>query len=463
MSALMEFPACCGDPNKFGIPETTHNYMNRCFVIVIILFSVASCMSAETINEDEMFSNPDIFTQTPAIAESTPAAEEKKTIGFSGEVTNVLASIIYSTSTSNSLYSYTVANIFLDVRMKSGIKAFANLETTYLSQSKTTEVALRELFFDFNFRRKVYLRTGKQVLQWGRCYLWNPTDLINIEKKTFIRKIGYREGAYGTKLHIPFGTKYNIYGFIDTGNVPSVEDTGAALKFEFLTGRTEMAFSGWAKSSYYPVFGYDISSRIGDVDIAGELSVAQKDNTRYVRLEEGMLKIIHKNEEWVPRASIDFSKGFRLGNFNDRFTLTSEFYYNHLGYDEDLFNDTSIYQFNSPLIKTDSSGTTVVQTSGTKKDYLLGNGLYEMHGYSRYYGAIFASITRFIITDMTLNVNYVRNLCDGSGIVSTGASYKNMNDFFCGLLLNSYFGAENREYTYSKEKYNAQLTAGIAF
>ena len=29
---------------------------------------------------------------------------------------------------------------------------------------------------------KIYFRTGKQVLKWGRSYFWNPTDLINVEK-----------------------------------------------------------------------------------------------------------------------------------------------------------------------------------------------------------------------------------------------------------------------------------------
>lgn len=412
-----------------------------------------SAVQAAEVNENDMFSNQDMITEQKA--EAGPAiAEQKKTIGFSGEITSAMVDVVSSTGAKNSLYTYSVANIFLDVRLKNDVKAFVNLETTYLSQRKATEVALRELFFDFNYARRVYFRTGKQVLQWGRCYLWNPTDLINIEKKPFIRKIGYREGAYGMKFHAPFGTKYNIYGFIDTGNASYEEDIGGALKFEFLLGGTEMAFSGWAKNNYNGVFGYDISSRLGDIDIAGEASASYGDNTRHIREQSGVLDIYRKTGEWIPRASVNLSKGFRVGNFNDRLTVTSEFFYNHTGYEDDVFGDGTVYAFSTPV---------GLSMTGTKREYLLGNGLYDPNYSSKYYGALFISLGRFIITDMTLNANYIRNCNDGSGILSTGVSYKDLNDLSAGLLVNSYIGPGEREYTYSGAKCDVQATFGIAF
>lgn len=416
----------------------------------LLLFSV---VQAAEVNENDMFSSPDMVTeQIPQSKEAAPA--QKKTIGFSGEITSAMVDVVSSTGAKNSLYTYSVANIFLDVRLQNDVKAFVNLETTYLSQRKATEVALRELFFDFNYARRIYFRTGKQVLQWGRCYLWNPTDLINIEKKPFVRKIGYREGAYGMKFHAPFGTKYNIYGFVDTGNASYEEDIGGALKFEFLLGGTEMAFSGWAKNNYNGVFGYDVSSRIGDVDIAGEASASYGDNTSHVRERSGVLDIYKKTDEWIPRASINLSKGFRVGNFNDRLTVTSEFFYNHTGYEDDIFGDKAVYAFSTPV---------GLAASGTKREYLLGNGLYEPNYSSKYYGAIFLSLGRFITEDLTLNANYIRNCNDGSGILSSGVTYKTLYDLSAGLLVNSYIGPRDAEYTYSGAKGDVQATFGIAF
>ncbi|MEI7529016.1 MAG: ATP-binding protein, partial [Elusimicrobiota bacterium] len=240
----------------------------------------AAAFAGDAAAELEMFSSSEVVTQ-PAAAPAE--AEEKKTLGFSGEALSVLEDVVYSTAAGNSLNSYVVGNLMLDARLKNGVKAFANMETSYYSRTRQTASVLREAFLDFNLGRRVYFRTGKQVLQWGRCYLWNPVDLINVEKKTFVRKIGYRDGAYGLKFHVPFGTDYNIYGFVDTGNAAEDRDLGGALKFELLTGRTEMAVSGWAKRGRRPVFGYDLSSRLGDVDIAGEVSLARRDNTHFIR------------------------------------------------------------------------------------------------------------------------------------------------------------------------------------
>lgn len=425
-------------------------------VFCILLLVLATIAAAdESVQENELFSNPDVVISEPAA--NTAPVEEKKSIGFSGEITSAVADIINRTPPKDSLYSYIVGNIFLDVRMKQGLKAFANMETTYLSQSKTTDVALRELFFDFNIAHRVYFRTGKQVLQWGRCYFWNPTDLINVERKRFIQKIGYREGAYGLKMHIPLGTKMNIYSFFDTGNAPEAKDSGGALKFEFLTGGTEMAFSGWVKGGYIPVFGYDFSTRIKDFDVVGELSMARGNNNRIMREDQGVLSIERQDHDLTTRASIGATQRYRLGNFNDRVAVTGELYYNQRGYIENIFADTTEYVFNP------STGTMGAPTSGTKKDFLLGHNLYDQHSFSRYYAALFTSGSRFILTDMVLQLNYIRNLSDSSGIISTGVNYTNINDFSVGFLANYYLGKPNREYTFPGQKTSFQLTFGITF
>ncbi|MCX5784982.1 MAG: hypothetical protein NTX59_04790 [Elusimicrobia bacterium] len=411
----------------------------------------AAVFAEDAASELEMFSSSGVATQE---ASAAPAAEEKKTVAFSGEAVSVLEDVVYSTSTGNPLNSYILGNIMLDARLKNGVKAFANMETEYYAKTRETTSILREAFLDFNINRRAYFRTGKQVLQWGRCYLWNPTDLVNVEKKTFIPKIGYRDGAYGVKFHVPFGTDYNIYGFLDTGNAAEDRDLGGALKFEFLTGRTEMAFSGWAKRGRYPVFGYDLSSRLGHVDIAGEVSVARRDNTRFIRDSGGVLDTYRKKDDWVSKAAVNFSKGFRLGNFTDRLTVATEFFYNQTGYTKTPFRDMTPYTFSGPLS---------VLSPGTKRDFMLGNGLYTPNYLSKYYGAVFTGISRFIITDMTLNMNYVRNLNDNSGVLSTGVTYKNINDFSAGCLVNAYLGPADSEYTFSGAKLMVQVTAGVSF
>ena len=362
---------------------------------------------------------------------------------------------MYSSSTADPLNTYILGTMLFDARLKNGVKAFGNLEASYNPRLQQSTATLRELFVDFNIADRVYFRTGKQVLQWGRCYLWNPTDLVNVEKVPFVPKIGSREGAYGLKFHIPFGTKYNIYGFLDTGHAGTDRDLGGALKFELLTGRTEMAFSGWAKRDHSPVVGYDFSSRLGDVDIAGEVSAAHRDNDLFIRSDNGVLETYRKDGEWPVKAAIDFGKGFRLGNFNDRLTVTTELFYNQDGYVKSPFRDNTGYTFSGPL--------SIALPGGTKALYLLGNGLYTPNYLARYYGAVFASISRFIITDLTLNTNYIHNFNDNSGALSAGVTYRNLNDFTVGFLVLTPLGPANAEYTFSGAKLFAQLTAGVSF
>ena len=413
----------------------------------------AFAFAEDAASELEMFSSSEVVTQ--ASAPQSARGEEKKTIGLSGELTSVMEEVVYSSASADPLNSYILGNLLLDARLKNGVKAFADLETSYYPRLHQTTTTLREIFLDFNINDRVYFRTGKQVLQWGRCYLWNPTDLVNVEKKPFVPKIGSREGAYGMKFHIPFGTGYNIYGFLDTGSAETGRDLGGALKFELLTGRTEMAFSGWAKRNRRPVFGYDLSSRLGGVDIAGEVSVARRDNGRFIRYDNGALETFRKEEEWMTKAALDLGRGFRLGNYNDRLNVTAEFFYDQSGYAKSPFRDKTIYAFSGPLA--------LAVPAGTKAVYLLGNGLYEPNYLSRYYGAVFASVGRFIMTDMTLNVNYIRNLSDDTGVLSTGVAYKNLNDFSAGCLVNAFLGPADGEYTFSGAKLFAQLTAGISF
>jgi hypothetical protein len=185
------------------------------------------------------------------------------------------------------------------------------------------------------------------------------------------------------------------------------------------------------------------------------VSAAHRDNNLYIRDDGGVLDAVRKDQEWPIKAAVDFKKGFRLGNFNDRLTVGTEFFYNQNGYVNSPFKDKNVYAFSGPLATT--------LPGGTKSMFLLGSNLYDPNYLSRYYGALFTSISQFIITDMTLNVNYIHNFNDNSGALSAAVNYLNLNDFSAGCLLLAPLGPANGEYTFSGAKLLIQLTAGISF
>jgi hypothetical protein len=411
--------------------------------------------------EESLFNDAAGSTADAAAALPAPellAPPEPKTVGFSGTVTSAIVNQVSNTQAANALYTFTVAEVFLDARLPQNAKVFADLEAIYLSQNQVTQVALQELFFDFNLFQSVYFRTGKQVLQWGRCYLWNPTDLINVERPHFVPKIGTREGAYGLKMHLPFGTRANLYGFVDTGAALDAEHTAGAFKAEILLWNFEAAFSGWGKKGFYPVWGLDFSTRIVGIDTMGEISLSRGDHQARARIEDGRLTVATGEESWAPRASLDLSRSFTVGDFKDRLTVMVEGYYDRAGYTDNVLADPAQYDFAPETF----DGPTPV-TRGTQKDFITFNHLYQPNYFSRAYVALFTTFNRFLLTDMTLSGNAILNLVDSSGLLSLGVNYSALNSFTAGLLANFDLGAPDREYTFSGEKLNLQLTFGISF
>ena len=298
--------------------------------------------------------------------------------------------------------------------------------------------SIKELFVDFNFGRHVYFRTGKQVLQWGQCYLWNPTDMINIENKSFLEKLQNREGTYGVKMHIPFGTLVNIYGFAGMNKVDSLKDVSGAGKFEFLISETEMAFSVWGKKNYNPVYGYDVSGRLLGIDIKGEASYSHGSNTTKIEKISG-LTVPPEDDANIFKGSINIGRDFDFGEKTDRINVSMEFFYNGDGYSDNPFEDQAI--------------TSV----------LISGGLYQPNYLSKYYAALFITVNEFIISDITLALNGISNIQQKSFIASTSLSYSNINNFTAGLYANCYLGNEEGEYRVTGLKYDVMVTTGIVF
>ncbi len=438
--------------------------------VVGVLLAGAPVFSQEaSVNENDLFSDTSSVVASASIVNNAVSAENKpKSTSLSGVINSAFIGSANrdwfdDLHRSNlGLTNFIVGNLMLDVRLPQGAKAFANLETQYVPNSSGVMVGLRELFVDGNMKKKVFLRLGKQVLQWGRCTLWNPTDLINVEKKLFIQKIGYREGAYGIKLHIPFGTSYNIYGFLDTKSASSVDSVAAAGKFEFLLGSTEMAVSLWNKRSFHPVAGYDVSTRVLGLDIAGELSVSPGANTYSLAEKNGELTQ-SKSDDWQTKTCIDIGRDFDFFAIPRAFNVTGSFYYNSAGYGFNMFSDTSRYRFAGTATSSVMPGRPDTVTGGTKKEFLLENNLYEQHGYSRYYAALFTGINRFFLSGLSSSLNAVMNLEQQTLILSGGFTYASLNEFFTGILITGYLGEKNKEYTFQNQALTLQVTAGVTF
>ncbi len=395
-------------------------------------------------------------------------ATETKSTNIGGEV--IVASIgsanedflthtrLGNTAVTNML----VGSVDLDARLIEGTKVFGNLETDYvpsLDSAQMYSIYLRELFLDFNADRRVYFRIGQQVLQWGTCFFWNPTDLVNVEKKPFIDKIGSQEGTLGGRIHMPFSTTANLYAFVDLHSATRADSIALSVKGEYLIGGTEMALSAWGKRGKPIVLGYSLSTRALGLDITGEAAVSNGNVMPHIAVHDSALGFDTLRNGVEPRVCIGASRSFDFMGFHDALTVEAEGFYNGSGYTRNVFADTTHY----PVAGAFSSPSPVPPPRLTQAQFLLASGLYDANYHSPYYAALFIGISRFVLSELTFNVNGIMNISQNCGIVTGSIAYTTLSNLTLGATLIGYLGPTGTEYTYYGQSMALRLTADVRF
>ena len=129
----------------------------------------------------------------------------------------------------------------------------------------------------------IHFRAGKQVLQWGTGYFWNPTDLINVAHKSFTNLNALLDGVFGLRTDVTFSQAFHLYTFINLNGVTDLTDVAYAARTEFLAGKVEFGFSGWYEYDKIPVFGTDITTPLfWELNLTGEASLSYGDNAQKI-------------------------------------------------------------------------------------------------------------------------------------------------------------------------------------
>ncbi|HEX2958792.1 MAG TPA: hypothetical protein VHO70_18300 [Chitinispirillaceae bacterium] len=447
--------------------------MNVQRFVFAIITSIAFTLFAQDedlfdLNEDEMFADTSRMTDSATVVKSGSSFGniDSTNVSFSGQISSsaggTLNNDFFDQIDRDEIdpFASTIGNLMLDARLPLGIKAYANSEFTWLADSNKAFFQLQEAFVDVNVAKKAYFRVGKQVLQWGRGEIWNPTDLVNVEKKPIQKDLGSREGSYGIKMHLPFGTRWNVYGFVDLNNVTAIDSVAGTMKLETLIGGTEIAVALWKKSRKDPVFGLDFSTSLLDFSLTGEVSLTSGDNYDIPTglLPGGYLKVGHPKDDVVARACIGLTRFIDLLGIDDRMVVHGEYYYNQAGIDGNVIKDYGIGDSIHAIKVNSRNGLKSVSP-------LAGQiiNLYEPNSHSRHYAALSASISKFIISDITLNLMGLVNMNHGCAMLISGLNYQNMYNYSLGMEFTAYVGGDNTEYTFMGNRMSLNLYTGIAF
>lgn len=441
----------------------------------LFLFGV-NAFAEEAIDENSLFGSDNIVGTNKITDNSIASNADRESLSISGRIKNDTSYTLsrkfftnWSTNSESNVFNSTMlGNILVDVRLRQGIKAFANIELGYypmgqltphyyqqitmttnpmlLVDTNNTTLVLKEFFIDANINKAVFLRIGKQVLQWGTAYFWNPSDLINVQRKSFADMSAYREGSSGLKITIPFGTVFNIYGYMDVTKITNIMDTAFAGKLEFLLGATEVSISAWAKYGYYPVYAMDFTTRLFGIDFRGEACLSYGDNTtkivsNYITTITNY--VIGKDyQKWVPRISFGFTKTFDFLDISDRISITAEAYWNGNGY------------YDPNLYKDDTRKALILNPFGS---------LYQPNYMAAYYLALFTSYAQFFNPDLSLSYNMIMNMVDWSSVMTGSLSWNPVYNLTLAFNLSGYFGEPNTEYTVSGSAVGLSLTTSLSF
>ncbi|MBD3419083.1 MAG: hypothetical protein GF398_03085 [Chitinivibrionales bacterium] len=432
------------------------------FAVVMACMSAPVCLYAqEEIDEDALFSDTTTVIELEQFTDDTALqnAEKRKSVEFSGAITTSVTGALNrdyfldDASLDNTSFRAGITGNFTgDIRLPFNVKSLVNFDAQYLAPTDSTDLALRELFLDWNLKRRVFLRGGKQVLQWGRGYFFNPVDLVNVEKTRFFDELAGREGAFGVKAHAPFGTKLNLYAFWDLHHIGRIDTSALAGKAEFLVGATEFAVSLWGKRGEMPVYGLDFSTGIWNFSITGELAIYHEiDHYELAGWQFNLPRVEESTKEWSPKASLGITRWFDLLDINDRILVTLEGYYNHNGIDDENLID----RFPDNQVLDPASFAALEQ--------LFRGGILEFNSISKWYAAAFVTVNRFIVTDMTVSFNALTNILQRSTTLSAIVDYRTLHNLSISLLVNGFVGPDFTEYTFFAGGASVEGRIGILF
>ena len=100
-------------------------------------------------------------------------------------------------------------------------KYAANIGYESWPEGKSTEAAdfsLHELFLDYTLLDKLYLRAGKQTINWGVGYFFSPADVINVGRIDPFDAEGSRPVSWfthpvGVTLLVPVSRIWMAWGY----------------------------------------------------------------------------------------------------------------------------------------------------------------------------------------------------------------------------------------------------------
>lgn len=380
---------------------------------------------------DESFFGEGLFTDVDEATGADPAAallEGGTTLGgdFSFSVEGALdvnpegeVGFVSGTTELNT-------RLFVDARPERNFRVFIDGDLGYRTARGGT-FALDELFADVELSG-VFLRAGKQTVNWGVGYFYSPANLINLERIDPENPGEELSGPPALRAQLPLGTD-TLTLYVLTNDFGDDLNLSAAARYDTLLSGFEVTTGGVAQSSGAWAVMTTGTGAVGGVTVFAEAV-----------LEGNTDKVFVFEDETAPlglgitRSESLFFSGVLGGRYtyetaDDRYTVTTtvQGFFNGDGYD-----DLSLFAENPEAVAA-----------------LLGAGAVrpeDLQERGRYYVGVSVASPDLADLGLTPSASWLASLSDGSGVVNARLTY-NLGDTVTPRLEYRYrYGAVGTEY-----------------
>lgn len=383
-------------------------------------------------------------------------------------------------------YNLTSFNLFCDADWENKIKGHLNLHAFYDTQEgdsiSDVKVNINELFFNFFLGERLELDLGKEIIEWGTGYAWNPTAVISPLKnpKDPRDRLEALSGLEMVKLNLFLG------GFTITGvalpeldfpreyaYLPRWKSTEWAGKVYKLVEDIDLSFVAFGGGGSKSVLGMNFSRVLGNnLEVHGE--IAGKEGSENFYLEK-------KSEEYsvngtlVPRV-YEYSQSrkdekkiysqYVLGSqytFQNGINLAIEYFHNNEGYNNKEWSEIiEFLKYSNQALNDDRYNLQNGENMGNIYLSRTNGYLNSLTGVRRNYlflRGYIPSILRHSDTEIIL----LNSLDDGSSVIIPTLSYEPLGYLSLYLLMNIFLGRGESEFGILHENYTVNLGLKLFF
>ena len=332
--------------------------------------------------------------------------------------------------------------LFLDARPSSDFRAFVKGDLNYKTGTGLS-LQLSELFADFDIGNRVFVRAGKQTVNWGVGYFFSPANLVNLERVDPEDPGEELSGPVSLKAQLPIGTD-NLTGYLILGDVSNGLAASVAARYEFLLGGFEVTTGALLETGGHYALMATGSGSVGDVTVFAEMVLEGSSDKVFVVRDAN-------NPTGLSTATSDslfFSGtlGARYGTTtaDDRysFSVSGQYYFNGLGY-----GDAGV------LTENPAAVSALVAAGDLSINDLQARG--------RHYGAVSVSSPDFAQTGLTPAVFWLGNLSDGSSLLSASLRYGGLEYVTPSLEYRFTYGGAGAEYSLAGSSQTVTLAVSV--